>query len=179
MKVRLAAKGWEKFSGNFGFQAQFKDGVSVNDLTPRQIARIGSTTLIVCAETGVQVGPAQIALLLQGKPIPVAPAMQSLVQRQAEDALDTERVEAERRQLADAEKARKAEEAAALEEARRKAEDSVDEVVIYTRDELEAIASNNGIAGLRDIAKPLGVRARAIKEMIDEILEAQNKKAVA
>lgn len=43
----------------------------------------------------------------------------------------------------------------------------------YTREDLEKIADSEGIAGLRKIAEPMGVRGRGIVELIDEILEAQ------
>jgi hypothetical protein len=45
----------------------------------------------------------------------------------------------------------------------------------YTREELEAVADRRGITGLRDIASPYGVKGRGITELINEILQAQNK----
>lgn len=171
MRVRLAAAGWENFTGSFGFQAEFRNGVSVNELTPRQIARIASTTKVVNAETGEQVGPSVIALLLQGQSMTVATPVKTLVEVEKEEA-DI------REQLAREEDDRKAAEAAALAEAQVKAEEAAkeDEIVIYSRQELEAIAANDGIQGLREIAKPLGVKGRAIDELVREILAAQNEK---
>lgn len=174
MKVRITSAGWEKFSGNFGFQTPFKDGVSVNDLDARQIARIGSSVHIVDADTGAQVGPAQAALALQDKPLPTAPVAKTL---------DVVKVDEERQRaaLAAAEVKRKAEEKAALAEAEAKAAaDRKDaEIVVYTRAELEAIGANNGIQGLRDIAKPLGVKGKGIQELVNSILKAQTSQAVA
>ncbi|HHT4259130.1 TPA: hypothetical protein ACTYZB_004797 [Klebsiella variicola] len=46
-------------------------------------------------------------------------------------------------------------------------------IQIYTREELEAVADNEGIAGLRAIGSSLGVKAKGIVEMIDGILKAQ------
>jgi hypothetical protein len=43
----------------------------------------------------------------------------------------------------------------------------------YTRTQLEEIADQNGIAGLRSIAEKLGVKGRGIVELINEILKAQ------
>lgn len=173
MKVRITSKGWETFSGNFGFQTPFKDGLSVNDLDARQIARIGSSVRIVDVETGEQVGPAQIALLMQSKTMTVAPLKKTLDQVKVD--LDRERAA-----IAEAEAVRKAEEKAALADAQRKASEiNPDEVVIYTRAELEAIGANDGIQGVREIATPLGVKGRGIKELVDEILKAQAKLAVA
>jgi hypothetical protein len=44
----------------------------------------------------------------------------------------------------------------------------------FTGDELEAIADEKGIAGLRAVAEPLGVKARAIPDLIANILAAQD-----
>ena len=45
--------------------------------------------------------------------------------------------------------------------------------VLYTREELEAIADEKGIAGLREIAEPIGVRDRSISGLIKETLQKQ------
>lgn len=172
-KVRLASAGWENFTGTFGFQATFTDGVSDNELNARQIARIGSSVKIVDVETGEQVGPAQMAVLLQVQPIasPEQPKTLDVVKR------DEAR---EKAALIEAEAKRKAEEKIALTEAQRKADEAKaeDEIVIYTRGELEAIAANNGIHGLREIATPLEVKGRGIQELVNEILKAQSKRAL-
>lgn len=46
-------------------------------------------------------------------------------------------------------------------------------LVVYTREELEAIADNDGIRGLRDVAELRGVKGRSIEELISELLAAQ------
>lgn len=168
---RLAAPGWTNFTGSMGHGALFKDGVSIEALTARQIARIGSTTVLLNDETGEQVGPSVIHLNLQPIQAAVAPQLKTAVQEKAEFEFDRERLAAE-------EEARKEAEAAALAEAQAKAAAQV-EAIVYTRAELEAIAGNDGIGALRDIAKPLGVRGRAIGEIINEILAAQAKIAAA
>jgi len=170
-KVRLTAPGWENFTGNLGFQAEFKDGVSVNDMTLRQIARIGSSTTIVDAETGEQVGPAADAVKAQLAFSNVTPALKTAEVTEVEDA-------AHRDALAKEDSDRKAKEAAALADAKRKAEEAIDEIVIYSRIELEAMAANNGIQGLRDIAKPLDVKGTSITGLIAAILNAQTKLSV-
>jgi hypothetical protein len=169
---RLTAPGWENFSGNFGFGAMFEDGLSTVELTQRQIMRIGSSTVLVDAETGVQVGPSVIHLNLQPVEMTVPVPMQN-----AADEAATE--EAERERLAREADERKAEEAAALAEAQRKAQEAVDAAVVYTRQELEAIAANDGIEGLRVIARPLGIKGKAIAELVNEILAHQAKLASA
>lgn len=169
---RLAAKGWQNFTGSLGHGAVFKDGVSVEPLTARQIARIGSSTILVNDETGEQVGPSVIHHFIQSKTMEVTPQLKNAEQEKADHEFD-------RRELAAAEKAQAEADAAALKLAQEKAMQQIEDAVVYTRAELEAVGANDGIAGLREIAKPLGVKGRGISELVDEILAAQTKLAVS
>lgn len=45
----------------------------------------------------------------------------------------------------------------------------VEKTPAYTREQLEQIADQHGISGLRTIAEPLGIRGRSINELIDAI----------
>lgn len=171
MKVRIVSNGWETFTGSLGFQAVFKDGVSVDDLNPRQIARIGSSLAIVDVETGEQVGPSVVAQKLSSAMAPVIEALP--MQEEVEQEQRDERA----RLLAEAEERKEAEKAA-LAEAQAKAQEDADEITIYSRIELEAIGANNGINALREIAAPLGVKGRSISELVKEILQAQADKAI-
>lgn len=45
----------------------------------------------------------------------------------------------------------------------------------YTRAELEAVADESGIQGLREIADPLGIKATSIRKLIDEIYSVAGK----
>lgn len=49
---------------------------------------------------------------------------------------------------------------------------------IYTEEELAAIADDAGIAGIRAIAQPLGIRGNSIATLISDILAKQAKPAV-
>lgn len=172
MKVRIVSKGWENFTGSMGHQAMFKEGVSVEPLTARQIARIGSTVRIVDHSSGRQLGPAEVSRMLQGQPLPVERPIQTQVERDADESA------AKAKLIAEAD-ARKVKEAEALAAAQKKAEEQVDALPVYTRQELEAIAANDGITELRKIAEPLKAKGRAITDLIDSILKAQAKVAVA
>ena len=44
----------------------------------------------------------------------------------------------------------------------------------YTEDQLAAIADEKGIAGLREIAEPLGIKSNSIRMLMDEILKKNN-----
>ena len=172
MKVRIISPGWETYSGSFGYKATFTDGVSDGDLDARQIARIGSSLNLVDADDGAQVGPAAMAIALMPLDIPIAAELQTKTQ------FDTE-VDDARSKLMEAEAVAKAKEADALATAQAKAAETPDEIIIYSRQELEAIAANDGINELRKLALPYGVKARAINELVGEILAAQSAKVVA
>lgn len=44
--------------------------------------------------------------------------------------------------------------------------------VVYSRDELADIADKKGIAGLREIATPLGIKSNSITGLIEELVKA-------
>jgi hypothetical protein len=173
VKVRIVSPGWENFTGQMGFGAPFENGVSTIDLTPRVINRLGASLQIVDADTGVQVGPSANAVFIHSQEAPVTAPLAEKV--------DVDKAEAdERERLIKEADERKAAEAEALAAAKAKAEAEAAEnakSVIYTRQELEAIGANDGIDGLRQIASPLGVKGRAIAELVTEILAAQAKAA--
>lgn len=171
MKVRIVSPGWETFTGPLGQNAHFENGESVEDLTLRQVARIGSSLQIIDVATGEQVGPSVIAASMRFNEAPVAEPNLMKVDLDAKAAADAL---ADRERLAKEEEIRKVAEAQALEAAREKAEAEA-KLVVYSRQELEAIGANDGIDGLRHIAKPFGVRGRGISELITEILAAQAK----
>ena len=41
----------------------------------------------------------------------------------------------------------------------------------WTREELEAIADKEGIAGLRKIATPMGIKGQSVPSLIDKVIE--------
>lgn len=171
MIVRIVSPGWENFTGSMGHQAMFEKGVSVGPLNARQIARIGSSLKIVNDETGEQIGPSAMHAKLQPQTFAVAPQLKTKTQADVEHEFD-------RRKLAEEEKARKEADAKALEEAQRKAQEQVEELVVYSRAELEAIAGNDGIGALRPIGDKLGVKGRSISDLVNSILAAQAKLTV-
>lgn len=171
MRIRIVSKGWETFSGSLGYNAVFENGVSVNDVPDLIMRRIASSLMIVDDATGEQVGPSSTMVNSVTQPMPIlqdAPALAE-VEQDKED---------ERERLYQEQKARVALEAEALEEARKKAETSIDDIVIYSRSELEAIAANDGINALRLIGDPLHVKGRSITDLIEAILEAQTQASI-
>jgi len=57
-QVRLAQKGWENFTGDFG-QVIFQNGVSVSKVTNFEYDRIATQIRVVDNETGEALGPGQ------------------------------------------------------------------------------------------------------------------------
>lgn len=55
------------------------------------------------------------------------------------------------------------------------AEEVPEIIVRYTRDELEKIADEKGINGLRDVATPLGIRDTSIRRLIERIYAIAGK----
>ena len=45
----------------------------------------------------------------------------------------------------------------------------------YTLEELEKIADNKGLKGLREVAKPLGIKGTSINGLIEAIMEVAGK----
>jgi hypothetical protein len=43
---------------------------------------------------------------------------------------------------------------------------------IYTQEQLEQIASEKGISGLREIAEPIGIRARSVEALIEALVKS-------
>lgn len=129
-------------------EVMFVDGVSVGDVSEHQAQRIAAA---MRCETLEGVNPSTAAALLRSMDdrAPVVAEMERGVEGEAPKAIV---------------------EVAA----------PVVPVVTttYTREELEGVADKAGIKGLREIAKPFGVKGTSIKELIDEVLKEQAKAVV-
>ena len=146
MKVKIIQKGWEGYNGTFG-AAVFKDGVA--EVPSRAEAlRIGSLVRLVQVETdgteGGAVSPAQEILNTKGL------SAQVVESRRAEAVEDEQTETAEDEDSSDVKETRPT----------------------YSREQLEAIADEKGIAGIREIAAPLDVKGTSIAGLIGDILAA-------
>lgn len=147
--VKLVQPGFETFTGDFG-QVVFKDGVSVEPLTQRHVDRLAACLKIaITDEDGEEIQGGVAARLVGGATIRAEVA--STLARQTEEEKVIEGIL--RPKLANASTPTKR----------------------YTLEELEAIASKDGIAGLRPIGKDWNVKARAIPDLIEAILTSQNE----
>ncbi|MDX5412913.1 MAG: hypothetical protein LPK02_07680 [Rhodobacterales bacterium] len=178
-RVRLTNPAMASFSSYMGV-TKFEDGVSVGDVSEREIRILGSITGIEIVEE-------------DGSTRPGGPSNDMIAQRSTPAAVETKltpvgepnspveitpgpavfeapKTEAE----TEAEKTAQALEAevAAMEEAAADAE-AAQPAVVYTREELEAIADDKGITGLREIGDALDAKSNSIEGLIEKILAAQ------
>lgn len=142
MKLRLTAAGFESYTGQMGV-IQFVDGVSTGDVLPVDAIRVAG---IIGAEWE------------DGSPANVS-------QRYLDNMHTQAPTDAEQRQadIADAPKT------VDTDEAKDKAELLG---VTYTEEQLAEIADKQGIAGLREIADPLGIKGNSIAGLVAAILKA-------
>ena len=151
MKLKVATKRMAGYTGVLG-PVRFTDGVS-DEFLPRHIRdRMAASMefLEVDAEGNEQPAGAQHRLIREAKER--APKLEPL-KRQTEE-----------------EKAAEIAAAAVL---------TAKVPVLETRQSLEAIASKDGIKGLREIGRKWGVKHRSIPTLIEMILDAQEKSIAA
>lgn len=145
--VRIMKAGFETYTGPIG-AVSFTDGVSDDPLTQRDVDRIAGVFQIELIDgNGVSLGQAGAAARLVGGatlPVPVLEPMARATEAQAEAEQNALKLEA----------------------------DVAPE--IFTKEQLEHIASTGGIGAVREKAKPWNVRDRSIPNIIKEILKAQD-----
>lgn len=148
MKIKITEPGWQGFSDVLS-GVPFDKGVSAREVSRPEADAISAVIRVQIVDGGEDdCGVAE--RLVRGNTTRAEVAEQAKRAEQAE--LDAER-----------EKRKKAAEEKAKELAGQ----------LYTAEQLEAIADEKGITGLREIAKPLGVSDRSIAGLIREILKAQ------
>jgi hypothetical protein len=141
-RIRITEPGWASFTSHLG-GVEFVDGLSVEAVAPSVINQLGAVLRIQAVDDNVQGGQGQILIDHHDDSAPVVEVMEL----QTQEELDVVTATASTPQRAN--------------------------VVVterYTRTQLEKIADERGIAGLRVIATPLNLKGRGILELIDEIL---------
>lgn len=142
MKVRIDEQGFDKYNGDIG-GIEFVDGVSVHELSDREVMRLSASMRVVELESGKQ----------QGTSVTLA------------ESRDLEAEVVEKLPIAEPEPVVEVQKPVVSEE--------VANLGKYTREGLEAIADKQGVAGLREIANNFEVKGRSIVELVDGILKAQ------
>ncbi len=152
MQVRITDPGFAGFTGYFG-AIKFEDGVSEH-ISHAEAERLGC---IVKCETLDGLNPSATQRMVD-------------IQRKDLDALTKEGkgvIGASREQDADNNKQ-------PVAKPDKKAAQNVHGVqpsLDFTREDLEALADKEGIAGLRNLGSQFGVKGRAIAEIIDELMQ--------
>jgi hypothetical protein len=153
VRIKIVQAGWEGFSSNLGTTV-FEDGIA--ECSELEANRIGATIQIVRLndddeDDGV-VNISHEITKIKGVSAEVAPRLRTTAERLEEEP-ETE---------------------GEVEGSEEETEDDETEATIYTEEQLQEIADESGIRGLREISDPLGVKSTKIAELIQKILEAQD-----
>lgn len=151
MKLKITQKGFENYSGQMG-AILFKDGVSVYDVNENAAYRL-SALFGVEWDTGESVKITRNAAVMSA-PIGRETFLVATDGKPEEVRGNDGRTTYVDSDLTDA----------PIKVTRR-----------YSIAELEAIADEHGIKGLRDIAGPLGIKGTSINALIDEIMQIAGK----
>lgn len=146
--LKITQPGWEGFTGPLGPYVEFKDGVSTAPV-PRNVADSlsGIVSMVELDDDGNEANVAGLAHRLVSESKERAPVVPQMA-RQSETDKRSE-----------------------LKRERAKRDPS--QIRFYVSKELEAIADEKGIAGLRVIAADWGLKHRSITVLIQMILDAQ------
>ncbi len=140
-RIRITEPGWGTFTSHLG-GVEFVDGLSVELVPPSVMAQLGSVLRIEAVDDGKQAGQAQVLINTHGNSAPVVAELE----RQSQEELDKTTATPSKPKV------------------------SVVVTERFTRAQLEKIADEKGIAGLREIAGKLNLKGRGIAELIEEIL---------
>jgi hypothetical protein len=161
VKLRLVQKGFEGYNGQMGV-IFFENGLSTNDVRPLDAIRMSA--VMQCEwENGQSASIAQSLLDNANTPAPMFTS-----DGQGTDA-DNERAAVEKVELARAVTQGIASQATGADHPATSG---------YSKDQLAAIADAEGIAGLRKVADPLGVKGNSINGLIDAILKTSNSEVM-
>lgn len=177
-RVRFTDPAMKSFNGYFG-PHRFVNGVSTDALNHMDIQRMAAITQIkaIDEETGEEsftgVAHELVASRRAGAPMSADP--KTLESEPAKEEEIPAPVDSEPAKPAPTDEEKEAiKEAEALENEIAQAEDEQKaEVKVYTKEELEEIADEKGIKGLREVADPMGVKDTSIEGLISEIIAAQ------
>lgn len=155
MKLKLIGKQFVNFTGQFG-GIDWENGVSVNDVNPIEANRIAS---IVGAKflDGSDASECDKIISMKNMESPYRQTSRPLT---VEEIKNFEK-EKNKRPL-DVKK-------------ENKSQPQKQTLKIYTREELEKIADEKGLNGLREVAVPYGVTANKVSSLIFKILDRQDR----
>lgn len=151
MKIRLLGDGYAQFTGAFG-TTEFVDGVSVDQVSPAQARFFAALMTIEDVDGSGDPGDnAKFQKSLELEAVSVTLPLLTEVLPQESLSVLTNLVTTL----------------------------MSPEATVYTKEMLEEIADKDGIAGLRLVGDPLGVKSASITKLIDAILDKQNPEPAA
>jgi hypothetical protein len=146
MKLRIVEPGFEKYEGQMGV-VFFENGLSTDDVSQLDATRMSA--VMQCEwESGSTMSVTQRLLDETDTPAPIV-----------SDGAEAAKPETEK-----------------VSDKPNDSNANNEKFVSYTREELEDIADTGGIAGLREIAEPMGIKGNSIAKLIDDIFEALKEK---
>lgn len=185
-RIRLTEKGWAGFTGNMG-TAVFMDGEA--DVSELEASRIGANIQVmrIDAEGGTieQISPSLDIVRtknLSAEVVAHSPTSEMILITPADGGeMIAAGLEALSAHLVPPVEGGETDLAAVPGEGVEAVADEVVEITEatsttptnFTREELEKIADEKGIKGIREIADPLGLKSNSIVPLIDAILEKQ------
>lgn len=166
--IKLLQHGFDTLTGEIG-GIEFKDGVSVENISRRDADRIGASMMVEDVDSGEQYNAAStIEKKLR------ADRHSDMVSRENENAVEPAEPAPESAPGPEVVEEPEPEEVDEVGAELERVEEA--EAKVYTEAELAQIADEDGIAGLREIAAPLGVSDKSIRGLIPKILQAQKSK---
>jgi hypothetical protein len=100
-KIKIDVPGWEAFDGYMG-TLEFKQGVSVRDATPMEIARLGANIRITEVGNDEQVGPSTVMVNTRHVSAKLEAALETESNEQASQDAETGYTEDRLNEIADA-----------------------------------------------------------------------------
>ena len=174
-RIRIKSPQWENYSSYIG-TVKFTKGVSDGHVSDAEMRIIGAvTTIEVIEEDGSThaVGPGQTVADLRSMPAPIVPDLKPLGETDTRDVIPVEDIEVKPAKKPKDEIEDTEAELDAITDEGDEEQTAEGGTVKYSRDELEEIADESGINGLREIGDKYDVKSTSIEGMIKKILSAQ------
>jgi hypothetical protein len=144
-RIRIVQPGWETYTGPFG-SITFDQGVSTHLVDPVSIDRIAAEMHVIDADSKDKLGAQERMIHIKTQRLDAIDRLDRVPEGVVVDPV----VKVEKIEPTLGEK-------------------------IWTVNDLEAVADDTGIRGLREIGDPMGAKGRAIPELIGNILRVQDE----
>lgn len=175
MKVKIVQKGYEHFTGQIGI-TMFENAVSVDDVSYREACALAAIFSVRDAETGKEIGAIERERAVwDNANIPIPPSLKTASQKKVDAGTlkkpdDSENLGDE---TGGDDQGQAGGDGENGESGTGGEDQTGDEFTAYTREALEALADEGGIAAIREVGAKFGVKGTSIARLIDEILAAQ------